>query len=40
MPQLMITDLGGNQPSNPEEGKERMAEYQEWFLVSPMNRAV
>ena len=40
MPQLMITDLGGNQPSSPEEGKERMEEYQECFLVSPMNRAV
>jgi len=27
MPQYMITYLGGNQPSSPEEGKKHMSKY-------------
>jgi hypothetical protein len=43
MPQFVITYLGGNQPSSPEEGKKNMAKYMEWIAslgenaVSPMN---
>lgn len=43
MPQYVITYLGGNQPSSPEEGKQHMAKYMEWMssisenAVSPMN---
>lgn len=43
MPQYMITYLGGNKPSSPEEGKEQMAKYRAWLAslgksaVSPAN---
>ena len=43
MPQYMIAYLGGNQPSTPEEGKQRMSRYREWLdslgdsAVSPAN---
>lgn len=43
MPQYMITYLGGNQPTDPEEGKAHFEKYMEWLnslgtaLVSPMN---
>ena len=43
MPQYMITYLGGDQPSSPEEGKKHMAKYREWLsslgdsAVSPAN---
>jgi len=43
MPQYVITYLGGNQPSSPEEGKKQMSKYMEWIsslgekAVSPMN---
>ena len=43
MPQYVITYLGGNQPSNPEEGKKHFVKYKEWLsslgekTVSPMN---
>lgn len=43
MPQYMITYLGGNQPSNPEEGKQHYAKYKEWLsslgdsVISPAN---
>jgi len=43
MPQYVIAYLGGNQPSNPEEGKKHMSKYMEWIsslgekAVSPMN---
>lgn len=43
MPQYVITYLGGNQPTSPEEGKKNMAKYMEWIAslgenaVSPMN---
>jgi len=43
MPQFVITYLGGNQPSSPEEGKQQMSKYMEWIAslgdnaVSPMN---
>lgn len=43
MPQYMITYLGGNQPSSPEEGKKHFAKYKEWLsslgdsAISPMN---
>jgi hypothetical protein len=43
MPQYMITYLGGDQPSSPEEGKKHMAEYRDWLsslgdsAVSPAN---
>jgi len=43
MPQYMITYLGGNQPSSPEEGKQHFAKYMEWIAslgdaaVSPAN---
>ena len=43
MTQYMITYLGGNQPSSPEEGKQHFAKYKEWLsslgdsAVSPAN---
>ena len=43
MPQYMITYLGGNQPSSPEEGKQHFSKYMEWLsslgdsIVSPAN---
>jgi len=43
MPHYIITYLGGNQPSSPDEGKKNMAKYMEWIAslgenaVSPMN---
>jgi hypothetical protein len=43
MPQYVIVYLGGNQPSSPEEGKARMANYMDWLsslgdsAVSPAN---
>lgn len=43
MPQYVITYLGGNQPSSPEEGKQHFAKYKHWLsslgeaAVSPAN---
>ena len=43
MPQYCITYLGGDKPSNPEEGKQHMAKYMEWLsalgksAISPAN---
>ena len=43
MPQYVIVYLGGDQPSNPEEGKLLMSKYMEWLsslgdsAVSPAN---
>ncbi len=43
MAQYIIAYLGGNHPSNPEEGKQHMAKYKEWLFslgnsaVSPAN---
>ena len=43
MPQYIITYLGGDQPSSPEEGKQHYAKYREWLsslgdsAVSPAN---
>ncbi len=43
MPQYMITYLGGDKPSSPEEGKQHMAKYRAWLTslgdsaVSPAN---
>jgi len=43
MSQFIIVYLGGNQPSNPEEGKKHFAKYMEWMtslgdsVVSAMN---
>ena len=43
MTQFLITYLGGDQPSSPEEGQKHFAKYQEWIsslgssAVSPMN---
>ena len=43
MPRYMITYLGGDQPSSPEEGKQHMAKYMDWLsslgdaAVSPAN---
>ena len=43
MPQYIITYLGGNQPSSPEEGKEHFSKYMNWLsslgdsAVSPAN---
>ena len=31
MNQYIITYLGGDQPSSPEEGKKNFAKYQEWL---------
>jgi len=41
--QYIITYLGGNQPSSPEEGKQHFAKYKDWLsslgesVVSPAN---
>ena len=43
MAQYMLTYLGGNPPSSPEEGKAHFAKYREWLsslgdaAVSPAN---
>ncbi len=43
MPQYMITYLGGEQPSSPEEGKQHMSKYMAWLsslgesAISPAN---
>jgi len=43
MPQYMITYLGGDQPSSPEEGKQNFEKYKEWLAslgdsaLSPAN---
>ncbi|MGD9487197.1 MAG: hypothetical protein AB7W47_04205 [Calditrichaceae bacterium] len=43
MAQYIITYLGGNQPSSPDEGKRHFAKYKEWLsslgdsAVSPAN---
>ena len=43
MSRYMITYLGGDQPSSPEEGKQHFAKYKEWLsslgdsAVSPAN---
>lgn len=43
MPQFVMTYLGGDTPSTPEEGQKHFAKYQEWLgslgaaAVSPMN---
>jgi len=43
MTQYIITYLGGNQPSSPEEGQQHFAKYKQWLsslgeaAVSPAN---
>ena len=43
MAQYIISYLGGNQPSSPEEGQQHFAKYKEWLsslgdsIVSPAN---
>ena len=43
MAQYIMTYLGGDQPSSPEEGKQHFARYKEWLVslgdsaVSPAN---
>jgi len=43
MAQYIMTYLGGDQPSSPEEGKQHFAKYKEWLVslgdsaVSPAN---
>ena len=43
MPQFIITYIGGDHPSSPEEGQKHFAKYQQWLAtlgsaaVSPMN---
>ena len=43
MPQYIITYLGGNQPSSPEEGKQHFSKYMDWLsalgdsAISPAN---
>ena len=43
MPQYMITYLGGDHPSSPEEGKQHMSRYEDWLsslgnsAISPAN---
>lgn len=43
MSQFMITYIGGDQPSSPDEGRQHMAKYMEWLsslgeaAISPMN---
>ena len=43
MPQYMITYLGGDKPSSPEEGNQRKSEYRAWLsslgdsAISPAN---
>jgi len=43
LPQFIITYLGGDKPSSPEEGQQNYSKYQEWLtslgnsVVSPAN---
>ena len=43
MPQYILTYLGGNQPSSPEEGRRHFTQYMEWLsslgdlAISPAN---
>lgn len=43
MPEFIVSYLGGDHPSDPEEGKRHFAEYQKWLtslgsaVISPMN---
>jgi hypothetical protein len=43
MPQYVIVYIGGDQPSNPEEGKQHFAKYMDWLsslgdlAISPAN---
>jgi hypothetical protein len=43
MPRYLITYLGGDQPSSPEEGKQHFSKYMDWLsslgdsAVSPAN---
>jgi hypothetical protein len=43
MPQYIISYLGGDQPSSPEEGKQHFTKYKEWLsslgnsAISPAN---
>lgn len=43
MPRYILTYLGGNQPSSPEEGKQHFTKYMDWLsslgdsAVSPAN---
>lgn len=43
MPQFVLTYLGGNHPSTPEEGREHFAHYMQWLnglgdsVISPAN---
>ena len=43
MPQYIITYLGGDKPSSPEEGQKNYAKYGEWlaslgeYVISPAN---
>ena len=43
MAQYIITYLGGNQPSSPEEGKRHFSKYKDWLaclgdsVISPAN---
>ena len=43
MAQYLITYLGGNPPSSPEEGQQHFAQYKEWLaslgdaVISPAN---
>ena len=43
MPQYILTYLGGDQPSSPEEGKQHFSKYMDWLsslgdsAVSPAN---
>jgi len=43
MTQYVLTYLGGNQPSTPEEGQKHFAKYKEWLsslgtaVISPAN---
>ena len=39
MPDFMISYLGGDKPSSPEEGKEHFAKYMQW-LSAPGDSAV
>ncbi len=43
MPKFVISYLGGDQPSTPEEGQKHMAEYKKWLedlgdaVIAPAN---
>ncbi len=43
MPQYIITYLGGDKPSSPEEGRQHMSKYMDWLsslgdsAISPAN---